>query len=311
MRDPIHAPNAASEARPYRGAPILPSVRSKVSDHVDAAALFVRLLHYLPTDGDHESAHILLPQLRFLAATHLDDQVQKMPEALGLNFARVCQYLGLWNQLSTQLESALSNPTSEPPMVFRVNQILANSRVPAVLRDLQVRYQGEAGGATWREGEGVRSVTSYLADEAPPDSAQFLNAFDNLLQARYSDAGLGFDRLAEANSVLSLLSRYLAVEASLRGQQVDRALAHLSYLHLNVPQDSLLLHMDTVGLLYQVLHTPRSPELRPSDQFLPTVHQLHLGTAGQTIFRGILEFQHPLRRSVQMIQIPPVVVSPR
>ena len=230
-------------------------LRSQVGDHVDAAALLVRLLHYLPPQAEHEVVSMIPPILNMLSTQELSTHVEREPAALAGNARRVSQYLREWRQLSDRIQSALDDQESRAPLTARLQQILRTSGAPMMLRELQPRYQPEARGDTWRGGGAPNILTCQLVDDAPTDARSFLTALDDFLQTRYGEAAVAFDQIAESelHSKLANLSRYMGVESSLRSRQFDRALVGLRHMTLAPPRDATLLHMDTVGLLYLVM----------------------------------------------------------
>ena len=283
-------------------------LRLRVARHLDGANLLLRQLHYWPKEAADRAGEALLPVVRYLNASDLEAEVQRNPEALGGMAPRVAAYLQEWDALSEGLETRLSKPLAPGAIPREFQRLVATSRVPYSLRELQPRFfYAGLQGATRDLDRSVR-LSQFARGESSPDVLEFLAAESDRFDARYVDAAIAFERLGteDSDSRLRQLCAYMSAESYLRTQQVDRALAVLSSTKLRVPQNAVILHQDPVGLIYQMAAGPGSirkthvgpPSFlqvfpfhrQPGGQSMPHFLEPLMGPAGGGSFRIHFQF---------------------
>lgn len=240
------------------------SLRNRIGDHLDAASLFLRILHHMPAGADHEAARIIEPHLRLLDVSKLRSDLRRSPDLLAGGVTAVHEYLGAWDDLGSRLDAALGAQHRERPLLDDVNGVVRSSFVPVLLRNLQARFGADATGQSWKSHDSGGLLSRFRGDETPPDVVQFLDAHDEFLQTRYADAGLAFERLAESpvRTRLGGISRYMSAEAYMRARHMDRVLFQLDLLRLNPPENPALFNLDSVAMLAEVSRLARSQGAR-------------------------------------------------
>ena len=236
--------------------------RHRLNDHVDAAQLLARQIHYMPDGAESKVRDIVRAQLRALDSEELLEDL----EAGGAQLAGVAPtarlYLDRWRRFSDGLEADLAFADDGDVLARRMRRRLQSSPVLGQFTPVRVLLASEPTGLTWRKPEMRARLAGAEFISHDDEVKSYLVAHEKLLTAEYMDAIEMFDRFGRrhGSSALLPLSRYLQAEGLRRAGLHVEALQVASQLGFGTPS-SVIMRIDPLTAMWTVMRRRVPPSV--------------------------------------------------